>query len=123
MGLFLFIDGGPVLVCGWVNFPILWPHPPVQMKLKCPPRVTNAGFFCFDSCHTCMSHQCTSLPTWGWIETKQRRASKAARAWGMFTRKRYRPSAWLSYSKPTLTYKLCISILQFKFESMGLSFP
>ena len=36
MGLFLFIDG-PVLVCGWVNFPILWPHTPVQMKLKCPP--------------------------------------------------------------------------------------
>ena len=28
---------GPALVCGWVNFPILWPHTPVQMKLKCPP--------------------------------------------------------------------------------------
>ena len=38
MGVFLFIDG-PVLVCGWVNFPILWPHTPVQMKLKCPPGV------------------------------------------------------------------------------------
>ena len=37
MGLFLFIDG-PALVCGWVNFPILWPHTPVQMKLKSPPR-------------------------------------------------------------------------------------
>ena len=33
MGLFLFIDG-PALVCGWVNFPILWPHTPVQTKLK-----------------------------------------------------------------------------------------
>ena len=28
MGLFLFIDG-PASVCGWVNFPILWPHTPV----------------------------------------------------------------------------------------------
>ena len=36
MGLFLFIDG-PALVCEWVNFPILWPHTLVQMKLKCPP--------------------------------------------------------------------------------------
>ena len=36
MGLFLFIDG-PALVCGWVNFPMLWPHTPVQTKLKCPP--------------------------------------------------------------------------------------
>ena len=36
MSLFLFI-GVPALVCGWVNFPILWPHTPVQMKLKCPP--------------------------------------------------------------------------------------
>ena len=36
MGLFLFSDG-LALVCGWVNFPILWPHTPVQMKLKCPP--------------------------------------------------------------------------------------
>ena len=35
MGVFLFIDG-PALVCGWVNFPILWPHPPVQTKFKCP---------------------------------------------------------------------------------------
>ena len=27
----------PALVCGWVNqFPILWPHTPVQTKLKCP---------------------------------------------------------------------------------------
>ena len=33
MGPFLFIDG-PALVCGWVNFPILWPHTPVQTKLK-----------------------------------------------------------------------------------------
>ena len=35
MGLFLFIDGAG-LVCGWVNFPILglWPHTPVQTKLK-----------------------------------------------------------------------------------------
>ena len=31
----------PALVCGWVNFPILWPHPPVQMKLKCPPPDLN----------------------------------------------------------------------------------
>ena len=36
MGVFLFIDG-QALVCGWVNFPILWPHTPVQTKLKCPP--------------------------------------------------------------------------------------
>ena len=28
---------GLALVCGWVNFPILWPHTPVQMKLKSPP--------------------------------------------------------------------------------------
>ena len=35
MGVFLFIDGS-ALVCGWVNFPILWPHNPVQTKLKCP---------------------------------------------------------------------------------------
>ena len=34
--MFLFIDG-PALVCGWVNFPILWPHTPVQTKLECPP--------------------------------------------------------------------------------------
>ena len=27
----------PALVCGWVNFPILWLHTPVQTKLKCPP--------------------------------------------------------------------------------------
>ena len=33
----------PALVCGWVNFPILWPHTPVQTKLKCPPP----GFFNF----------------------------------------------------------------------------
>ena len=36
MGLFLFI-GGPTsgtLVCGWVNFLIVWPHTPIQMKLK-----------------------------------------------------------------------------------------
>ena len=38
MGLFLFIDG-PALVFGWANFSILWPHTPVQMKLKCPPGV------------------------------------------------------------------------------------
>ena len=36
MGVFLFI-GGPASVCGWVNFSILWPHTPVQTKLKCPP--------------------------------------------------------------------------------------
>ena len=36
MGVFFFIDG-PALVCGLVNFPILWPHSPVQTKLKCPP--------------------------------------------------------------------------------------
>ena len=35
MGVFLFIDGR-ASVCGWVNFPILWPHIPVQTKLKCP---------------------------------------------------------------------------------------
>ena len=33
MGLFLFIDR-PALACGWVNFPIVWPHTPVQTKLK-----------------------------------------------------------------------------------------
>ena len=27
----------PALVCGWVKFPILWLHTPLQMKLKCPP--------------------------------------------------------------------------------------
>ena len=32
--MFLFIDR-PALVCRWVNFPILWPHTLVQMKLKC----------------------------------------------------------------------------------------
>ena len=36
MGVFLFIDR-PASVCGWVNFPILWPHTPVQTKMKCPP--------------------------------------------------------------------------------------
>ena len=40
MGLFLFIDG-PALVCGWVNFPILWPNTPVQTKLKWPPGVLS----------------------------------------------------------------------------------
>ena len=35
----------PTLVCGWVNFPILWPHTPVQMKLKCPfPRDSSVVF-------------------------------------------------------------------------------
>ena len=34
--MFWFIDG-PTLACGWVNFSILWPHTPVQTKLKCPP--------------------------------------------------------------------------------------
>ena len=34
--MFLFIDGS-ALVCGWVNFPILWPHTPVQTKLNCSP--------------------------------------------------------------------------------------
>ena len=33
MGLFLFIDG-PASVCGWVNFSVVWPHTPVQKKLK-----------------------------------------------------------------------------------------
>ena len=33
MGLFLFIDG-PALVCGWINFPILWPDTLVHTKLK-----------------------------------------------------------------------------------------
>ena len=33
MGLFLIIDG-PALVCEWINFPIVWPHIPVQTKLK-----------------------------------------------------------------------------------------
>ena len=33
----------PALVCGWVNFPILWPHTLAQMKLKCPPP---PGFTC-----------------------------------------------------------------------------
>ena len=41
MGLFLFVDG-PALVCGLVNFPILWPHTLVQMKLKCPPGGAHA---------------------------------------------------------------------------------
>ena len=36
MGLFLFIDT-PAKVCGWVNFPVVWPHTPVQTKLKWPP--------------------------------------------------------------------------------------
>ena len=36
MGLFLFIDG-PASVCGWVNFPIVWLHTPVQKKLQWPP--------------------------------------------------------------------------------------
>ena len=47
--MFWFIDG-PTLVCGWVNFPILWPHTPVQRKLKCPPGVLNfhnrVDYFC-----------------------------------------------------------------------------
>ena len=33
MGLFLFIDR-PALVCGWVNFPIVWPNTFVQTKLR-----------------------------------------------------------------------------------------
>ena len=33
--MFLFIDW-PALVCGWANFPIPWPHTPVQTKLECP---------------------------------------------------------------------------------------
>ena len=41
MGVFLFIDG-PALVCGSVNFPILWPHTPVQTKLKCPQGGLNS---------------------------------------------------------------------------------
>ena len=42
--MFLFIDG-PALVCGWVNFPILWPHTHVQTKLKCPPPPPPPGEF------------------------------------------------------------------------------
>ena len=38
MGVFLFIDE-PALVCGWVNFPILWPHTPVQTKVECGTEV------------------------------------------------------------------------------------
>ena len=53
MGLFLFTDGGPALVCGWVNFPILWPHTPVQMKLT-PPRSPTLGFFVL----TPVTHAC-----------------------------------------------------------------
>ena len=62
MGLFLFIDGGPALVCGWVNFPILWPHTPMQMKLKCPPPgsptldffvLTPVTHACHISVHRC----------------------------------------------------------------------
>ena len=33
MGLFLLI-GRPTLVFGWVDLPVVWPHNPVQMKLK-----------------------------------------------------------------------------------------
>ena len=33
MGLFLFIDRA-ALVCGWVNFPVVWPHTPVQTKFE-----------------------------------------------------------------------------------------
>ena len=33
MGLFLFTDRS-TLVNGWVNFPVVWPHTPVQTKLK-----------------------------------------------------------------------------------------
>ena len=32
-GLFLLIDG-PALVCERLNFPVVWPHTPVQTKLK-----------------------------------------------------------------------------------------
>ena len=39
--MFLFVYG-PALVCGWVNFPILWPYTPVQTKLKCPPGVLES---------------------------------------------------------------------------------
>ena len=35
MGLFLFIDG-PSLVCGSVNFPILWPHDPRTNDVEVP---------------------------------------------------------------------------------------
>ena len=44
MGLFLFIDR-PTLVCGWVNFPIVWPHTPVQTKLKGPPGKKHRSIF------------------------------------------------------------------------------
>ena len=36
MSLFLFIDG-LTLVCGWVNFPILWPHTPRTNEVEVPP--------------------------------------------------------------------------------------
>ena len=36
VGVFSSIDGS-ALVCGWVNVSILWPHTPVQTKVKCPP--------------------------------------------------------------------------------------
>ena len=41
--MFLFIDE-PALVCGCVNFPILWPHAPVQTKLKCAPPPPSPGY-------------------------------------------------------------------------------
>ena len=48
--MFLFIDG-PALVCGWINFPILWPYTPVQTKLECPPPpgglgIIKAEYYC-----------------------------------------------------------------------------
>ena len=42
MGLLLFIDK-PTLVWGWVNFLIVWPHTPVQAKLKWPPGIVIIG--------------------------------------------------------------------------------
>ena len=33
MDLFLFMNG-PALACGWARFLLVWPHTPVQAKLK-----------------------------------------------------------------------------------------
>ena len=63
MGLFLFIDG-PTLICGWVNFPIVWPHTPVQMKLKWPP-----GVFQVFMGQDLFVHHSGSPLLWNWILT------------------------------------------------------
>ena len=38
MGQFLFIDR-PTLVCGWVNFPIVWPQTPRTNEVEVTPLV------------------------------------------------------------------------------------